>query len=193
MGYGLAGLLTMAAWMPVEWGFDWGWINWFNLIIVALLLAPNLLYALRRGGGRNLCRKRWMNVTEQIGRYGSMLFMVVSFRKGGFGFPSVFSFICYVIGSLLLLLSYWVVWLQYFRITGVGIFRGDDGPTAVFAAGREAVKRAEAMQWLLALLPCGIFLLSGMELGHIPLIVFGLCFALGHICVTRENIRKARG
>ncbi len=192
MRYNIAGWGTVAAWIPKGWGFSWGWINWFNLIIVVLLLAPNLLYALRRGDGRNLCRTRWMNVTEQVGRYGSMLFMVVCFRKGGFGFSSVFSLLMYGFGTLLLLLAYWTVWLVYFRMTGVHIFGGGREPAAVFAAGREAVWRAEALQWLLALLPCGIFLVSGITLEDAALIAFGLCFALGHICVTRENIRKAR-
>lgn len=182
---------TAAGWIQNGWDFSWGWINWFNLIIVLLLLVPNLLYVMRRRN-KNLCRIKWMNVTEQIGRYGSMLFMVVCLKNGGFGFSSVFSLLMYSLSTLLLLLAYWSTWLVYFRMTDVPVFGKGSGPAAVFAAGREAVWRIEALQWLLALLPCGIFLISGLTLSDIPLIVFGLCFTVGHICVTRENIRMAR-
>ena len=64
-------------------GFSWNWINFFELVIVVLLLAPNILYALKCRGEKNLCENRLMNVVEQIGRFGSMFFMIVCLGKRG--------------------------------------------------------------------------------------------------------------
>ena len=101
--------------------FSWGWINLFNLVMVGLLLLPNILYALKRGGERNLCENRAMNALEQAGRYASMLFMAVCVG-GEFGFPSILALLCHCFGSLLLLSAYWICWIVYFRMTGVHIF-----------------------------------------------------------------------
>lgn len=84
--------------------FPWNWINIFGLSIIALLLIPNIIYAIKHKGGKNLCENRWMNVLEQIGRYGSMLFMVVClFLLSGItlGYvPLIVSAILFAIGHI---------------------------------------------------------------------------------------------
>ena len=40
---------------------EFGWINVFGAIIVILMLIPNIVYALRHKGERNLCQNRFMN------------------------------------------------------------------------------------------------------------------------------------
>lgn len=84
--------------------FSWNWINIFGLFIIALLLIPNIIYAIKHKGGKNLCENRWMNVLERIGRYSSMLFMVVClFLLSGItlGYvPLVFSAILFAIGHI---------------------------------------------------------------------------------------------
>ena len=49
-----------------------GWINIFGAIIVILMLIPNIVYAIKNKGEKNLCTNRFMNVIEQIGRYSCM-------------------------------------------------------------------------------------------------------------------------
>ncbi len=54
-------------------------MNWFNqigMILVALLLLPNILYAIRRKNEENNQKKIILQIFEQIGRYGVMLFMI---------------------------------------------------------------------------------------------------------------------
>ena len=54
---------------------EFGWINVFGAVIVALMMIPNIVYAVKNKGEKNLCTNRFMNVTEQIGRYGCIVLM----------------------------------------------------------------------------------------------------------------------
>ena len=89
-----------------------GWINLFGIIIIGILLIPNIVYAFRFHE-ENLCTSRAANILEQIGRYGCMLLMIVRIG-GGFAFASIGDFLLYLIGSAVLLLLYWVIWLLFF-------------------------------------------------------------------------------
>ena len=168
-----------------------GWISMCGLVIVILLLIPNIVYALRNPGEKNLCSNRLMNVIEQAGWYGSMLFMVLFFGKGS-GFPSVAAFAAYLAGNLVLLAVYWVLWGIYFFRTRpqVSVSR-QEGPTAVFIAGKPAVKKTAVIKMLLAVVPSLLFLLSGIVLMHIPLILCAVFFSVVHIYVTFVNIEKS--
>ena len=139
------------------------WLNIFGLIIVALLLIPNIIYALKEKNQVNKCTNRFMNVLEQIGRYGSMFLMVFNIGLAEFGFSSVGAFIVYLFGNALLLISYWLIWVLYFR------------------------KKAYWKQIALALIPAGIFMLSGITMLHFLLIIFAVIFGIGHIYVTNKN------
>ena len=77
-------------------GFSW--INIFGLIIVALLLIPNIIYAFKFRSEENQCRSSAMNKLEQIGRYGCMFLMIFN------------------IGILVvLLIVYWIIWMLFFQ------------------------------------------------------------------------------
>ena len=51
---------------------EFGWINVFGAVFVILMLIPNIVYAIKNTGERNLCKNLFMNLIEQIGRYPSM-------------------------------------------------------------------------------------------------------------------------
>lgn len=166
-----------------------GWISLWGLMIVVLLLIPNVIYALRNRGEKNLCDNRFMNVAEQLGRYGSMLFMVLNFGKGFF---SVWVYWVYLAGNLLLLGAYWALWgAFFFKMKPVVDISGQDGPTAVFIAGKPAVRNAAGIKVLLAVVPSLLFLLNGITLMYFPLILFAVLFAIGHIYVTCVNLEKS--
>lgn len=140
----------------------------FNLFcagIVVLLLIPNLIYALRHKGGGISSPNRAINLLEQIGRFGCMIFMVVPLgvKGGGLGFYSLEGLFIWVIGTALLLLAYYACW---------GFF-----------AWRPGRKLALA----LALIPCGIFLLSAVLLRHWVLAVFTGLFTGTHLYIVRHN------
>lgn len=140
-----------------------GILNLANLVIVVLILVPNVVYALRSPGGENKCTNTAMNVLEQIGRYASMALMVLPLGVWEFGFPSVADLLLWLLGSGVLLLAYWVFWWLYFR--------------------KATLRRALA----LALLPTGIFLLTGLTLGHWVLVCAAVIFGIGHCYVTWQN------
>ncbi len=139
------------------------WLNIFGLIIVVLLLIPNIIYAVKEKNRENRCTNKFMNILEQIGRYGSMFLMVFNIGLAEFGFSSVEAFIVYLIGNILLIVSYWLIWVLYFR------------------------KKTYWKQTVLAVIPTGIFLLSGITMLHFLLIIFAVIFGIAHLYVTSKN------
>ena len=142
---------------------EFGWINLFGAVIVGLMLLPNILYALKNRGEENRCANRWMNLIEQIGRYGCIVLMWLPLPVWKFGFRSVAEMVLYLGGNGLLLAAYWLVYARYFRERTLG--------------------RALA----LAIIPSCIFLMSGLLLRHWLLVGFALLFAVGHIYVIVKN------
>ena len=139
--------------------------NWFCAGIVVLILIPNLLYALRHPGGGLSSGSRTINLLEQIGRYGCMIFMVVPLgvKGGGLGFASAEGLVLWAAGTALLLLSYYVCWIFYAR------------------------RRGRRLAIALAVLPCGIFLLSAILLRHWVLAVFTGIFTVSHLYIVLHS------
>ena len=143
---------------------SFGWINVFGAIIVVLMLVPNVVYALKNRGEENRCTNRWMNLLEQIGRYGCIAFMWFPLLVGKFSFRSEPEMTLYLGGNGALLAVYWFVYARYLR------------------------ERTRRRALTLAVVPACIFLMSGLLLRHWLLVVFALFFAVGHIYVTTQNV-----
>lgn len=141
------------------------WLNVFGLIFVILLLIPNIIYAVKYRDVENLCKNKAMNVLEQIGRYGSMFLMVFNIGIAEFGFASTNALLIYFLGSILLMLTYWIMWIIFF------------------------VNPSMWNRMALAIIPALLFLLSGCTLGHILLIITAIVFGIGHIYVTYINAK----
>jgi len=143
---------------------EFGPINLFGGIIVALMLLPNIIYAIRFRDAENKCTNKLLNILEQVGRYGSMALMVLPLGVWKFGFPSVADMLVYLIGSGALMLTYYVLWAVYFRRQTAGV------------------------SIALAVVPTLIFLFCGLALRHWLLVAFAVLFGIGHITVTRANL-----
>ena len=143
---------------------SFGWINVFGAIIVVLMLVPHVVYALKNRGEENRCTNRWMNLLEQIGRYGCIAFMWFPLLVGKFSFRSVPEMTLYLGGNGALLAVYWFVYARYLR------------------------ERTRQRALTLAVVPACIFLMSGLLLRHWLLVIFALFFAVGHIYVTTQNV-----
>jgi len=139
------------------------WLNISGLVLVIFLLIPNIIYALKVKNQENRCTNRFMNVLEQIGRYGCMFFMVFNIGIAELGFRSVNAFIIYLVGNILLMISYWIIWILYFN------------------------KQTYWKQIALAVIPTCLFLVSGITMLHYFMIVFAVIFGIGHIYVTSKN------
>ena len=139
------------------------WLNIFGLIIIILLLIPNIIYAVKMKSQSNKCSNKFMNTLEQIGRYGCMFLMVFNIGIAELGFRSISAFMIYLFGSVLLMISYWTIWILYF------------------------IEQTYWKQIALVIIPTCLFLLSGIAMLHYLLIIFGVIFGIGHIYITIKN------
>ena len=142
---------------------EFGWINVFGAVIVVLMLIPNIVYAIKNKGEKNLCANRFMNVVEQVGRYACIVLMWLPLLVWKFGFASVLDMMLYMACNGLLLAAYWITFAFYMK------------------------RRSVRLALVLAVLPACIFLLSGILLQHWLLAGFAVVFAIGHIYVTYKN------
>lgn len=100
---------------------------------------------------------------EQIGWYGTMLFLVFGFGFYNAAFATDASFTLWLIAIRILVLVYWTFWVQYIpRVT-----------------------QARAMA--LALTSITLFLLAGIMTADWPLLIFAFIFAVGHSAVSWQN------
>ena len=142
---------------------QFNFINLLGFIIVAVMLIPNIIYGIKFKGLENKCTNKAMNVIEQAGRYGSMALMVLPLFVWEFGFSSVFMMFVYFLGNGILLFTYLLVWVFYFK------------------------KQTMGKAMILAIAPTCIFFLSGVTLYHWALVVAAVIFGVGHIYVTYQN------
>lgn len=140
-----------------------GWFNGYGLVFLILLLIPNILYAVKCKDVTNKCTDKWALIMEQIGRYGSMFFMVFTIGSLTQGWASVTEFFIYLLGSAILLLAYWIVWMLFF-------------------VGQKVWK-----SMMLAIIPTLLFLIGGITMRNIPAVVLAVVFGIGHIYVTYKN------
>ena len=145
---------------------EFGWINIFGAVFVALMLIPNIVYAIKRKNEKNLCANKFMNIIEQVGRYACIILMWLPILVWKFGFASVFEMMIYFVGNGLLLLAYWIIFAVYFK------------------------KKTAKLAVTLAVIPSFIFLMSGILLRHWSLVGFAALFAVGHIYVTYQNAKQ---
>jgi len=141
------------------------WLNVLGLIQVVLILIPNIIYAVKFKNHNNVCTNKVMNLMEQIGRYACMVFMVINVGLTEFVFGGVDLFLIYMLGPVVLLLAYWVIWVLYF------------------------IKQTQWKSMALAIIPVCIFLICGIALQHWFLVISAVIFAIGHIYVTVYNIK----
>ena len=139
-------------------------INVFGLAFMAVILAPNLVFALRcREGFAHPRTNRVLELLEQIGRFGCFAFMILP--GPGFGFSSDEALALYWIVDALLALAYCVIWIVCFRRPG--IFR----------------------TLSLSILPSILFLFSGVMSHSILLTLSSLIFAPSHIAISYQSAR----
>jgi hypothetical protein len=141
-----------------------GWINVINAAAVISLILINIIAARKEKCG-NLRSKHWMvNLFEQIGRFGCMIFMIfpIFARKWKFGFGSVGEMLLWLGLTVLLLMIYIILWMIK-RDDRIGIMYG------------------------LAIVPVILFLMNGILLRHPALIAASLIFGVCHLTIVREK------
>ena len=84
------------------------WFNYIGLIIIILLLVPNIIYAIKIKEELKY-QNKVLDILENIGRYGSMFFMVLTFPILGCSFILIMLNM-FILG--LMLFSYCVIYLS---------------------------------------------------------------------------------
>lgn len=139
-----------------------GWFNYYGLAIMAVILFPNLLFAVKhREGFENLYRNKGVEIAEQIGRYGCFIFMIfnIPYAYHGFWFGGALAVYLSVNGALCL--AYCLCWA--------------------------VIKEGVAKSLCLSIIPSVLFLFSGITVASAPLTAFAVAFAAGHITISYKN------
>lgn len=142
-------------------------MNWFNiygLIFIVIIMIPNIVFALKcKDGFVNKYNNKFVELFEQIGRFGSFIFMILNIPKTYFGFYFNNGLILYLIVDSILVALYCLIWAICFK--------------------KPSVFRALS----LSIIPSILFLYSGVMIRSILLIIFSLIFAPCHILISYKN------
>lgn len=146
------------------------WFNGYGLVFMAVILIPNIVFAVRcKDGFDNAWKNKCVEVLEQIGRFGCFIFMVFNIPGTWFGFWFRGALVTYVVVDAVLLAAYCLIWIVCFR--------------------RSSVFRALA----LSVIPSTLFLFSGVMLRSVLLLVAAVLFAPCHILLSYKNAVTAAG
>ena len=142
------------------------WLNVFGLVMVAVIMIPNILFALKcKDGFVNKWNNKSVETVEQIGRFGCFGFMIINIPGTWFGWWSDEAFAVYLVVDAVLVTLYCVIWAVCFR--------------------KSSVFRALA----LSIIPSVLFLFSGIMSRSILLTIAALLFAPSHIMLSYQNAK----
>ncbi len=135
-----------------------GWFNYYGLAVMAVVMIPNIIYAVKnKGNVADTYNNKLATVAEQVGRYGCFAFMIFNIPYLYFNFWFDYAIIVYLAVNGGLCLAYLIFWI---------ICRNKSGKLRALA---------------LSVIPSCISILSGVMLLNIPLICFAVIFAVSHI------------
>lgn len=146
-----------------------GWFNYYGLVVMAVIMAPNIVYAIKhKAAAPEQYKNKTVEVFEQIGRYGCFVFMIFNIPYLYFDFWFKHALITYLSVNGGLCAVYLLFWI---------ICRNSNGKLKALS---------------LSVIPSYIFLFDGIILTNIPLIVFAVVFAAAHIIISFKNVVKER-
>ena len=142
------------------------WLNVFGLVMVAVIMIPNILFAMKcKDGFVNKWNNKSVETVEQIGRFGCFGFMIINIPGTWFGWWSDEAFAVYLVVDAVLVTLYCVIWAVCFR--------------------KSSVFRALA----LSIIPSVLFLFSGILSRSILLTIAAVLFAPSHILISYQNAK----
>ena len=142
------------------------WLNVFGLVMVAVIMIPNILFAMKcKDGFVNKWNNKSVETVEQIGRFGCFGFMIIKIPGTWFGWWSDEAFAVYLVVDAVLVTLYCVIWAVCFR--------------------KSSVFRALA----LSIIPSVLFLFSGIMSRSILLTIAAVLFAPSHIMLSYQNAK----
>lgn len=144
------------------------WFNYYGLIIIAIIMIPNIVFAIKnKDGFQNYRNNKSIEILEQIGRYGCFIFMIVNIPQTYFGWWFGGALAAYLIVNFTLITAYCAIWGVCFR--------------------KNTIFRALS----LSIIPSIVFLFSGIMIRSILLIISAALFDSSHILISYKNARKS--
>lgn len=139
------------------------WFNYYGLAIMAVIMIPNIIYAIKHKDTAVTYNNKAATILEQIGRYGCIVLMIFNIPYTYFNFWFDYALIAYLCVNSALCLAYLIFWVICWN-------RND---------------KIKALS--LSIIPSIIFIFSGIVLANIPLIAFAALFAINHILISCKN------
>ena len=133
---------------------------------MVVIMIPNIIYAIKHKNQVAVYDNKAAIVFEQIGRYGSFIFMIFNIPYTYIGFWFSFGKIFYITVNAVLLLGYCLSWIVLWNKNGI----------------------VKAL--LLSIIPSLVFILSSILIASIPLFVFAVIFSIAHILISIRNAKK---
>ena len=130
---------------------------------MAIIMFPNIIYAVKHKGEGSSYSNKAVEVFEQIGRYGCFAFMLFNIPYTYFNFWFDNALTVYLTVNGVLCFAYLVFWAINWNRNG----------------------KFKALS--LSIIPSCVFLFSGVLLLNIPLIIFSVIFAVNHIIISYKN------
>ena len=142
------------------------WFNGFGLIFIAVIMIPNIIFALKcKDGFVNKWNNKYVEIIEQVGRFSCFGFMIINIPGTYFGWWSDEAFAIYLIVDFILVLIYCIIWIVCFK--------------------ESIIFRALA----LSISPSILFLFSGIMSRSVLLIIASVLFAPSHIMISYKNAK----
>ena len=140
------------------------WFNYYGLIFIALIMIPNIIFAIiHKDGFTNKYKNKPAEILEQIGRYACLILMVFNIPYTYFNFWFENALIVYLLVNAVLCAAYLIFWVVCWDNNG----------------------KLKALS--LSIIPTVIFLFSGIVVANIPLIIFAVLFGVNHILLSYKN------
>lgn len=138
------------------------WFNYYGLIIMALMMVPNIIFAITHNDNPPQVNKT-IEVLEQVGRYGCFALMIfnIPFVCSGFYFEN--AELVYLVTNGILICSYLLIWIICWN------------------------RHMKFRSYALSILPTAIFVFSSIILGYYLLLLFSLIFGICHIYISVKN------
>ena len=143
------------------------WLNVFGLMMIVVIMIPNIIFAIRyKEEFENKWSNKFVEIAEQIGRFGCFGFMIINIPGTWFGWRSDEAFAIYLIVDTILVILYCVIWIMYFK--------------------NDSIFKALA----LSIIPSVLFVFSGIMSRSILLIIASMLFAPSHILLSYKNAKR---
>lgn len=140
------------------------WFNYYGLIIMAIIMIPNIIYAVKYKNGKLVEIKKTITFAEQIGRYGCFCLMIFNIPYLYLNFWFANALTVYLCVNAALCLAYLIFWIICWNRNG----------------------KLKALS--LSIIPSCVFVFSSVMLLYFPLMVLSVLFAICHVYISYKTI-----